>query len=80
MAGDVLRNKVASLERWLERIRTEYQGDPRRLDEPVVEKSVVLNLQRAAECAIDLVLHLAAAKRLGEFEQFAAAAVRGPPS
>ncbi len=65
MADDVLLNKVATIERCLERVRAEYRGDPRRLENETVLDSVVLNLQRACEASIDLAMQVAAQHRLG---------------
>ena len=65
MPDDVLLNKVAIIRRCLARIDEEYQGRPDRLEVLVVQDSVVLNLQRACEAAIDLAMHAVATGGLG---------------
>lgn len=66
MADDVLLNKVAMIERCLERIREEYLGHESALETDFTKQdSVVLNLQRACEVAIDLAMHVARKQRLG---------------
>ena len=65
MNEDVIINKVAAIERCLARVREEYQGDPNRLETLTVQDSIVLNLQRACEAAIDLAMHVVATGRLG---------------
>lgn len=64
MADDVVLNKVAAIERCLARVHEEYDPvalahDFRRQD------SVVLNLQRACQAAIDLALYLVRREGLG---------------
>jgi uncharacterized protein YutE (UPF0331/DUF86 family) len=65
MPDDVLLNKVAIIRRCLVRIGEEYQGQPDRLVQLVIQDSVVLNLQRACEAAIDLSMHAVASRGLG---------------
>src|SRR5256885_16757196 len=56
---DVVLNKAATIERCVRRIREEHAGDDRRLIEDITRQdSIVLNLQRACEAAIDLAMHL----------------------
>lgn len=63
---DVLLNKVATIERCLDRVQEEYRADPERLrGAPCIQDSIVLNLQRACEAAIDLAMHLVRVHRLG---------------
>jgi len=62
---DVVANKVAIIERCVARVREEYRGDPARLEAHTVEDSIVLNLQRACEAAIDLAMRLVSLHRLG---------------
>ena len=62
---DVVRNKVASIERCLRRVREEFRDDPRRLDDQTVQDALLLNLQRACETSIDLAMHLVAHEGLG---------------
>ena len=65
MPDDITLAKVATIERCLAWIREDYAGDPRRLDQRVVEHAIILNLQRACEAAIDAAMHLVAVRRLG---------------
>ena len=43
----------------------EYQGQPARLENFTVQDSIVLNVQRACEAAIDMAMHVVAKRRLG---------------
>jgi uncharacterized protein YutE (UPF0331/DUF86 family) len=66
MVDDVVINKAAIIERCLARIRAEHGGDDRVLRDSITKQdSIILNLQRACEAAIDLAMHLVAAGRLG---------------
>ena len=65
MPDEITLAKVATIERCLAWIREDYAGDPRRLDQRVVEHAIILNLQRACEAAIDAAMHLIAVRRLG---------------
>lgn len=66
MANDVLLNKVAIIERCLMRIREEYLGHEAALETDYMRQdSIVLNLQRACEAAIDLAMHVVREQRLG---------------
>ena len=65
MIDDVALNKAAIIRRCLKRVEEEYQGDPLRLDDFTIQDSVVLNLLRACEAAIDLAMHHVAEGRLG---------------
>ena len=66
MVDDVILNKVAVVERCLRRIREEYAGDERNLRENLTRQdSIILNLQRACEAAIDLAMALVKARHLG---------------
>lgn len=66
MADDVTLNKVATIERCLLRIREEYQGHESTLEtDHTRQDSIVLNLQRACEAAIDLAMHTTRKRHLG---------------
>jgi uncharacterized protein YutE (UPF0331/DUF86 family) len=66
MADDVVLNKVAVIERCIARVRTEYAGDETNLTVDLTRQdSIILNLQRACEAAIDLAMHLVRVHRLG---------------
>ena len=63
---DVLVNKAAIIERCLARVREEYAGDERNLREDQRRQdSILLNLQRACEAAIDMAMHVVRVRRLG---------------
>jgi len=66
MPDDVLLNKVAAIERALQRVREEYAGRDANLFENLTKQdAILLNLQRACESAIDLAMHLVRVERLG---------------
>lgn len=66
MVDDVLTNKVAAIEHNLERVREEYGGDDQNLYHDITRQdSIVLNLQRACQSAIDLAMHLVQIHGLG---------------
>ena len=63
---DVAVNKAASIERCIKRINEEYRGDASNLRANITRQdSIVLNLQRACEAAIDLAMHLVRKHKLG---------------
>ena len=66
MSGNVVVNKVESIERCLARIREDYEGHEEDfLTNYMRQDAIVLNLQRACEQAIDLANHIVKAKKLG---------------
>jgi uncharacterized protein YutE (UPF0331/DUF86 family) len=66
MADDVILNKAASIERCLQRILEEYEGNPQNLlANQTRQDAIVLNLQRACETAIDLAMYVVNRRRLG---------------
>lgn len=65
MPDDVSLNKLAIIDRCLRRVAEEYQGDPARLENFTIQDSVILNVQRACEAAIDMAMHVIAVRRLG---------------
>jgi uncharacterized protein YutE (UPF0331/DUF86 family) len=65
MNDDVILNKIQIIQRCLQRIGDEYQGNPANLKQLTKQDSIILNLQRACEAAIDLAMHLVAEKNLG---------------
>lgn len=65
MPDDVGLNKLAIIERCLRRVAEEYRDDPQRLENFTIQDSVVLNVQRACEAAIDIAMHVIAVRRLG---------------
>ncbi len=63
---DVVLNKVAIIERCVARVREEYDGEERNLvADQRRQDSIILNLQRACEAAIDLAMHVVRVRRLG---------------
>jgi uncharacterized protein YutE (UPF0331/DUF86 family) len=63
---DVVLNKAAMVERCILRIRQEHAGDDTVLETNLTKQdSIVLNIQRACEAAIDLGMHLVRRLRLG---------------
>lgn len=63
---DVVVNKAAIIERCIARVRQEYAADDRNLtDDQRRQDSIILNLQRACEAAIDLAMHVVRVRRLG---------------
>ena len=55
MADDVVLNKTGVIERCLQRIEDEYDGNPSNLRENLTRQdAIVLNLQRACQASIDL--------------------------
>lgn len=63
---DVAANKAATIERCVKRAREVYAADIGNLThDPLKQDSIVLNLQRACEAAIDLAMHLVRVRRLG---------------
>jgi uncharacterized protein YutE (UPF0331/DUF86 family) len=62
---DVLLGKAATIERCLARIEEEYDGDAVNLQNITKQDSIVLNLQRACEAAIDGAMRLVRTRALG---------------
>lgn len=66
MPDDVLLNKAGIIERCLARIDEEYRDHENELDTDFTRQdSIILNLQRACEAAIDAAMHVVRLKRLG---------------
>ena len=65
MSDDIVRNKTEIIRRCVARITEEYHGNPSRLDDFTIQDSIVLNLLRACEAAIDLAMHHVAENKLG---------------
>jgi uncharacterized protein YutE (UPF0331/DUF86 family) len=63
---DIRTNKTAIIERCIKRIREEYASDPFNLYQNITKQdSIILNIQRACETAIDLAMHEIRLRRLG---------------
>jgi uncharacterized protein YutE (UPF0331/DUF86 family) len=66
MADDVVLNKASVIERCLQRVEDEYEGDPANLRDDITRQdAIILNLQRACQAAIDLAMHLVREHGLG---------------
>lgn len=66
MPDDVTLNKAAIIERCVARVREEHAGDDANLyDDITRQDSIILNIQRACEAAIDLAMHIVKNERLG---------------
>jgi uncharacterized protein YutE (UPF0331/DUF86 family) len=66
MADDVILNKAGVIERCLQRVEDEYEGNPANLRDDITRQdAIVLNLQRACQAAIDLAMHLVREHSLG---------------
>lgn len=63
--NDIALAKLASIQRCVRRIRDVTHGDPTRVQEIDIQESVILNLQRAIQAAIDLAAHLIAQQSWG---------------
>ena len=65
MDNDVIYNKIETIERCIKRINEVYEGKFENLNDYTKQDSIVLNIQRSCEVAIDLAMHIAAEKKLG---------------
>jgi len=62
---DVILNKCAVIERCVKRVIEEYDDGPISLQNITKQDSIMLNLLRACEAAIDLAMHIVAEQALG---------------
>lgn len=63
---NILINKAAMIERCLKRIEEEYIGHEAELESNFTRQdSIILNLQRACEAAIDAAMHVVRIHKLG---------------
>jgi uncharacterized protein YutE (UPF0331/DUF86 family) len=65
MGNDVIKNKIETIERCMNRINEVYDGNPENLNDYTKQDSIILNIQRACESSIDLAMHIVSEKRLG---------------
>ncbi|SDL41037.1 Uncharacterized conserved protein YutE, UPF0331/DUF86 family [Clostridium cochlearium] len=65
MGNDVIYNKIAIIERSINRINEVYNNNPDNLKDYTKQDSIILNIQRACEAAIDLAMHIVSEKKLG---------------
>ncbi len=62
---DILVNKYQIIKRCVKRINEEYDENPDNLKNLTKQDSIILNIQRLAEAAIDIAMHLTAELQLG---------------
>lgn len=65
MENNVILNKIAIIERCMNRIDEVYNQDATNLNDYTKQDSLILNLQRCCEASIDLAMHIVAQKGLG---------------
>lgn len=65
MNRDVIINKCSVIDRCIKRVLEEYAGDPVSLQNLTKQDSIMLNLLRACEAAIDICMHIVAELSLG---------------
>ena len=65
MGDDVVYNKCAIIERCIQRIHEEYENNPKNLESYTKQDSIILNIQRGCEAAIDLAMHIIAENKWG---------------
>ena len=61
----VIINKLESIERCINRIREEYEGNPKNLEDYRRNDAIVLNLQRACESVTDIAMYVISTRKLG---------------
>lgn len=64
MIDDIIINKSQTIIRCLQRVQEVYQGEPENLNDFTKQDSIILNIQRACEAAIDLAMHVNAERGL----------------
>ncbi len=65
MGKDVILNKIETIERCINRISEVYDNNPENINDYTKQDSIILNIQRACEAAIDLAMHIVSEKKLG---------------
>lgn len=65
MGNDVIFNKMETIERCINRIKEVYDNNQDNLNDYTKQDSIILNIQRACEAAIDLAMHIISEKNLG---------------
>lgn len=63
--NDVILNKTVTIERCVKRIHEVYEGNSANLADFTKQDSIILNIQRACEASIDLVMHIVSERKLG---------------
>ncbi len=57
--------KIETIERCINRISEVYDNNPENINDYTKQDSIILNIQRACEAAIDLAMHIVSEKKLG---------------
>jgi uncharacterized protein YutE (UPF0331/DUF86 family) len=65
MIRDVVINKTENIRRYINRVLEEYGDQDENLMNYTKQDSIILNLQRACEACIDLVMHIVSEYNLG---------------
>lgn len=66
LLDDVIINKIETIRKCISRIQEEYEGFEREFEINYTKQdSIVLNLERASQGAIDIATHIVRVKRLG---------------
>jgi uncharacterized protein YutE (UPF0331/DUF86 family) len=65
MIDDIVLNKTDTIKKCVQRVYEEYADNPNNLNNITKQDSIILNIQRACEAAIDLGMHVIAEKGLG---------------
>lgn len=61
----VILNKFETIEKCINRINEEYEGDSKNLKDYRKMDMIVLNLQRACEAVLDLAMYIVSTRKLG---------------
>ena len=61
----VVLNKFETIEKCINRINEEYEGNPENLQDYRKMDMIVLNLQRACEAVLDLAMYIVSTRKLG---------------
>ncbi len=65
MVDDIILNKAEIIERCILRVKEEYADNPLNLNNFTKQDSIILNIQRACEAAIDIAMHIVSEEKLG---------------
>jgi len=65
MLDDIILNKADIIERCILRVKEEYADNPVNLNNFTKQDSIILNIQRACEAAVDIAMHIIYEKKLG---------------
>lgn len=64
LVKDAVLNKIATIERCINRIAEVYEGNRKNLSDLTKQDSIILNIQRACEASIDLAMYLVSERKL----------------